>query len=191
MASLAKCGCCATSPFAFDADAFREAMRLTAEPGDAVYLPLGWLHDARTVGECSVHVTVGVTPPRWLDVIQATILEIAAGSSLLRSELPSAMNSDQRVYFAEDARHVGAVLAYLSTKNCWQRCQRPSQVRSVKFAASFTCPTRRSWSNYIAVTDPPETADSRRSCSRSTWAALATGTHPPPCGTARWRDPLD
>ncbi len=100
--------------FAFDPETpADEPMRFTTEPGDALYLPLGWLHDARTLGGCSVHVTVGVTPPRWLDVIEATVLKMAAESSLLRSELPSAMDGGERVYFAEDARHVRAILDYL------------------------------------------------------------------------------
>jgi bifunctional lysine-specific demethylase and histidyl-hydroxylase NO66 len=37
-------------------------------PGDALYIPRGWLHDAEAREEVSIHVTVGITSHTWLDL---------------------------------------------------------------------------------------------------------------------------
>ncbi|WP_345713217.1 cupin domain-containing protein, partial [Kineococcus glutinatus] len=38
-------------------------------PGDALYLPRGWLHSARTADERSIHLTVGLLATTWADVL--------------------------------------------------------------------------------------------------------------------------
>lgn len=40
------------------------------EPGDALYLPLGTPHAARTIEEPSVHVTIGIRPVTWQSVLR-------------------------------------------------------------------------------------------------------------------------
>lgn len=44
---------------------------LSAElhPGDVLYVPAGWVHEARTSGSASMHVTVRIFPMRWRDLI--------------------------------------------------------------------------------------------------------------------------
>ncbi|WP_344650946.1 cupin domain-containing protein [Cryptosporangium japonicum] len=54
-------------------------------PGDALYLPRGWLHSASSLGETSVHLTVGVHP-----VTRHTLVEVLAG---LAAEEPSLRES--------------------------------------------------------------------------------------------------
>ena len=39
------------------------------EPGDALYLPRGWLHSAQTTDQRSVHLTVGLLATTWADVL--------------------------------------------------------------------------------------------------------------------------
>jgi len=38
-------------------------MEFTLQAGDVLYLPRGWIHDARTFSTDSLHVTVGVQVP--------------------------------------------------------------------------------------------------------------------------------
>lgn len=57
-------------------------------PGQCIYLPLGWPHDASTSSAYSLHLTVGINPPRWLDVIQEEFRHVAAKASILRRAIP-------------------------------------------------------------------------------------------------------
>jgi len=43
------------------------------EPGDTLYLPRGWLHEALTSGEDSLHLTVGVAVFTWADAFRAAL----------------------------------------------------------------------------------------------------------------------
>ena len=43
--------------------------------GDTLYLPRGWLHEALTSEEDSLHVTVGVGVITWLDALRAVLAE--------------------------------------------------------------------------------------------------------------------
>ena len=60
-------------------------------PGDALYLPRGWLHSARTAGALSIHVTVGVATLTGIDVLRAVIDEMESDGDLRRS-LPMAID---------------------------------------------------------------------------------------------------
>lgn len=57
------------------------------EPGDALYLPRGWLHSARALGQTSIHLTVGVAAITTYDVVRAIVDELA-GAQELRGSLP-------------------------------------------------------------------------------------------------------
>lgn len=43
------------------------------EPGDCLYLPRGWLHEAESLEGTSVHLTVGLLAYTWKDVLQETL----------------------------------------------------------------------------------------------------------------------
>jgi lysine-specific demethylase/histidyl-hydroxylase NO66 len=43
------------------------------QPGDTLYLPRGWLHEAATSSSDSLHVTVGVNVYTWLDAFKAAL----------------------------------------------------------------------------------------------------------------------
>jgi bifunctional lysine-specific demethylase and histidyl-hydroxylase NO66 len=60
-------------------------------PGDALYLPRGYLHSATALGEISAHLTIGVHPvTRWAAAESALDLvrTLAAADPELRSSLP-------------------------------------------------------------------------------------------------------
>jgi lysine-specific demethylase/histidyl-hydroxylase NO66 len=47
-------------------------------PGDTLYLPRGWLHEAATSSSDSLHITVGVSVYTWLDAFKAALGECEA-----------------------------------------------------------------------------------------------------------------
>jgi hypothetical protein len=50
---------------------------VTLTPGDTLYLPRGWLHEALTSDSDSLHLTVGVNVYTWLDAVRAALEEAA------------------------------------------------------------------------------------------------------------------
>lgn len=55
------------------------------EPGDTLYMPRGWLHEALTSDEDSLHLTIGVNVYTWLDAMRAALEECADELELRRS----------------------------------------------------------------------------------------------------------
>jgi lysine-specific demethylase/histidyl-hydroxylase NO66 len=67
----------------------REAvLDLVLGPGDTLYFPRGWLHEALTSDEDSLHLTVGVTPYTWLDAIRSALERAAEEEVELRQAVP-------------------------------------------------------------------------------------------------------
>ncbi|MGE2836146.1 cupin domain-containing protein [Mycobacterium sp. SMC-4] len=56
-------------------------------PGDALYLPRGWVHSARAEDTVSIHLTVGVSPTTPLDILRALVDQLE-GSEHFRASLP-------------------------------------------------------------------------------------------------------
>jgi hypothetical protein len=56
-------------------------------PGDTLYLPRGWPHEAETSDAASLHVTVGLHPPTRLDALRAALDAAAAEDVELRRAL--------------------------------------------------------------------------------------------------------
>ena len=65
-------------------------------PGDALYLPRGYLHSAKALGGVSVHLTVGIHPVTRYALVEA-LLALAADDLSLRTSLPLGVDlSDPR-----------------------------------------------------------------------------------------------
>jgi ribosomal protein L16 Arg81 hydroxylase len=60
-------------------------LELTLRDGDTLYLPRGWLHDALTSETDSLHVTVGVNVPTWVDAFRAALDECESDLEFRRS----------------------------------------------------------------------------------------------------------
>jgi bifunctional lysine-specific demethylase and histidyl-hydroxylase NO66 len=58
---------------------------VTLRPGDTLYLPRGWLHEAATSSSDSLHVTVGVSAYTWLDAFKAALEECGDDVEFRRS----------------------------------------------------------------------------------------------------------
>jgi bifunctional lysine-specific demethylase and histidyl-hydroxylase NO66 len=62
-------------------------------PGDALYLPRGWLHSAQALGETTIHLTVGIHATTRYDVLKA-LVDAAADTAELRASLPLGVDPD-------------------------------------------------------------------------------------------------
>jgi len=67
------------------------ALDVVLEPGDALYLPRGWLHSAEALGHRSLHLTLGVRALTRYAVVEE-LLALAAGDARLRATLPYAVD---------------------------------------------------------------------------------------------------
>ncbi|MEG7364412.1 cupin domain-containing protein, partial [Pseudomonas citronellolis] len=63
--------------------------------GDALYLPRGWVHSARSQEATSIHLTVGVSALTSLDVVSAVIDTLAADVEF-RKSLPMGIDATNR-----------------------------------------------------------------------------------------------
>ena len=54
-------------------------------PGDTLYLPRGWLHQALTSDTDSLHLTIGVNVVTWLDAFRAALEELGGDVRFRRS----------------------------------------------------------------------------------------------------------
>jgi lysine-specific demethylase/histidyl-hydroxylase NO66 len=58
---------------------------VTLKPGDTLYLPRGWLHEAATSSTDSLHITVGVNVYTWLDAFKAALAQCEEDVAFRRS----------------------------------------------------------------------------------------------------------
>jgi len=63
------------------------ALDVELGPGDVLYLPRGWLHEAQTAGERSIHLTIGLLQTTWHDVLSDAVA-LAVDRLPLRAALP-------------------------------------------------------------------------------------------------------
>jgi hypothetical protein len=78
-------------------------------PGDALYLPSGWLHSAVARGGTSVHLTIGVAARTGADVVRELVSELARGPAL-RAPLPVSGDGTDPAVFETAVR--AATLAF-------------------------------------------------------------------------------
>lgn len=63
-------------------------LEVTLRPGDVLYIPRGAPHQGATSHEPSVHLTVGLHPATWADLLVAAIESLAASDPELHRSLP-------------------------------------------------------------------------------------------------------
>jgi ribosomal protein L16 Arg81 hydroxylase len=76
-------------------------------PGDALYLPRGWIHSAEALDTTSIHVTVGVSPVTAIDVAHAVVDSLATFEEF-RTSLPMGVDAADRGAMAAIATKIMA-----------------------------------------------------------------------------------
>ena len=61
---------------------------LELEPGSALYIPRGLMHSARSAGQASLHITLGITAFTWAEFLVECISAAAIEEESLRRNLP-------------------------------------------------------------------------------------------------------
>lgn len=94
-----------------------EAHLLTDEfvlkTGDCLYLPRGYWHEAESKpGNISCHLTIGIQPTTYLDVLNAAVARVAQSDSRLRQHLPFGFSVDASAK-KKVADHIGSVVQSL------------------------------------------------------------------------------
>jgi hypothetical protein len=82
-------------------------------PGDALYLPRGYLHAATALGAISAHLTIGVHPVTRFSVAESAldlVRTLAAGDPSLRGSLPLGVDLADLGALADDVAGVVAAL---------------------------------------------------------------------------------
>lgn len=72
----------------------RPSIEAALEPGDALYLPRGWIHSATACEGTSIHLTVGVATCTHSDVVR-TIVDRSIACEALRTALPLGTDPDR------------------------------------------------------------------------------------------------
>jgi ribosomal protein L16 Arg81 hydroxylase len=57
--------------------------------GDVLYLPRGFIHEPTVLDSTSLHLTVGITPHRWVDVLSSALIVNSQRTLSLRRALPA------------------------------------------------------------------------------------------------------
>lgn len=83
---------------------------VTLRPGDLLYIPRGWYHDALAKSEATIHVAMGLTCPIGLDVI-GMLFERAVQDPLFRTVVPQPSESAGNAELAEHLKALGGRLA--------------------------------------------------------------------------------
>jgi lysine-specific demethylase/histidyl-hydroxylase NO66 len=75
---------------------------IVLRPGDTLYMPRGWLHEAATSATDSLHLTIGVNVYSWLDALKAALADCAEDVDF-RREAPGAIElTDELVARLQD-----------------------------------------------------------------------------------------
>jgi len=97
------------------------------KPGDALYLPRGWLHSATAAGEVSAHLTVGIHSLTRFTIVEALLAQAAEDPALRRS-LPMGVDPTDAASMEAEIRAtiagLGAVLEGVDAARVADRVRR-------------------------------------------------------------------
>lgn len=69
----------------------------TLDAGDLLYLPRGYVHEARSEDEASLHLTLGLHVLTWLDLLTVALGQWAQRDARLRRAIPAGLLDDTRL----------------------------------------------------------------------------------------------
>lgn len=114
------------------------AIATDLRPGDALYLPRGWLHSAQATDETAIHLTIGVPALTRVDVARAAVDRVASAVEELRSSLP--VGIDPADHDAMEAEATKVLLAFAD--NIRDRAQELGSAVADDLTRSFAGRTR-------------------------------------------------
>ncbi|MEI6882215.1 MAG: cupin domain-containing protein [Bacteroidota bacterium] len=83
---------------------------IVLQPGDMLYVPRGMAHDATSTNEGkSVHITIGLFPPMWRDLIQSHLGTLKNDIRLRRCPV-SYLLPERRCEFVKEAKEIGETI---------------------------------------------------------------------------------
>jgi ribosomal protein L16 Arg81 hydroxylase len=100
-------------PPLLSSDALGDPEEVEVEEGDLLYIPRGCVHEAHTGATHSLHLTVGITTPKWVDVVAEALADAAARDERFRRSLPAVVvgGDDKLSSIADQFSALVAVLA--------------------------------------------------------------------------------
>jgi ribosomal protein L16 Arg81 hydroxylase len=137
-----------------DASKGRVAMQVRMRPGDMLYIPRGFCHDALASSEASLHVTFSVTP---LDgrALFRMLEEEAILDPAFREYLPDARSSDERD-LSEHLTSLGERLTKILASRAFAAKLGNRQRQLVERNVAFNLPERRRLDFYARTQQPVE-----------------------------------
>ena len=115
--------------------------QVTMQPGDVLYLPRGWYHDALATDGPSLHVTFAITPLHGRTLLSLLNLE-AMKNPASRAFAPPA-TEDGGAALAAHLAEYGQILARIAASPAFREEVARSQTRMTPRPPSFTLPERK------------------------------------------------
>jgi ribosomal protein L16 Arg81 hydroxylase len=115
---------------------------VTLGPGDTLYLPRGWLHEALTSETDSLHLTIGLGAYTWLDAFNDAVAECRDELAFRRSVPEHSARSDQLLALLEERLEPEAVAR--RKRDRFVRTRRPildDQLEQVRALGGLTLDT--------------------------------------------------
>jgi ribosomal protein L16 Arg81 hydroxylase len=111
-------------------------LEVTTGPGEVLYLPRGYVHEAQETAVPSMHLAIGILPLRWLDLLEAGLHVVAERDERFRRTAPS-LDCHEESRINEVAREFSTLLrAVQGTDVVLEAMQRCDGARSREFKTS-------------------------------------------------------
>ncbi len=123
-------------------------------PGDALYLPRGWVHSAQALGALSIHLTIGVSSLTGMDVIRAVVDQLETVGEF-RTSLPLGIDATDQNEMAARTTKLIAELA----ETLRDRTSELSEDGATRLARRFADRTRPVAVRPLASLEAAEHAD--------------------------------
>lgn len=123
--------------------------------GDALYLPRGFWHFAKPIGEPTLHLTIGIVRPTGLDVLNWLVQQLA-GNELIRADTPLPQHPETH---AEYVSHLRAAIAKtVGQPELLGKFMRHRSIAETGFATPWRVKFGLPWSATEAVVPPTDDA---------------------------------
>lgn len=131
-------------------------MDVVLRPGDVLYIPRGWFHDAVASAEASLHLTIGILPPTGQLVLEL-LQKAASDDPAFRAYLADARDGDA---LAGQLAQLGGRLAVMLAAPAFRDAVAVEQARSADPGHPLSLPARPTL-HFYARTQVPHTIEPR------------------------------